>query len=286
MSADISELIPEYVASRKGIVQKIEALKVEQETIYHQLRLEFRETISAFPKWMQEEIKKFVAADEQNRRDFLATLIEQMRYMIPNPVLEAVQLRATNTAVRNGQIALDLTTWVSMRNSISFAIDSMMRYTDVTDLEDVVDILREARSYEKSRITPINYMEDLAAPNAEESLVFEKTIILERPQEDEVITISITEFSKRQQEIMHLWINEGLSYSQIAEELGITKDSVAQHIQMARKKAQKLKENHGVQQAFREVINEAPIITPDHRQIVKQNRKVTVKIGEQLTIEV
>ena len=286
MSTDISRLIPEYLASRKGIVQKIEALKVEQEAIYQQLRLEFRETIDAFPKWMQEEIKKFVAADEQNRRDFLATLIEQMRYMMPNPVLEAVKLQATNTALRNGQIALDLTTWVSMRNSISFAIDSMMRYTDVTDLEDVVDILREARSYEKSRITPINYMEDLAAPNAEESLVFEKTIILERPQEDEVITISITEFSKRQQEIIHLWINEKKSYSQIAEELGITKDSVAQHIQMARKKAQKLKENHGVQQAFREVIKEAPIITPDHRQIVKQNRKVTVKIGEQLTIEV
>lgn len=280
MTSDIQSLIPGYLRSRKDILKKILELKAEQDRIHHQLRTSLMENIDEFPMWMHDEVEKYVAADKIARRDFLDALVERMRYVESSSVIDEFMQSLQQGAHSEGQISLDLTTWISMRNSISFAITALMKYASGFDVEDADNIMREAKSYEKNRNKPIDYIEDLAAP------VLEGTIILERPDENEVITISITEFSKRQQEIIHLLVDEGKSYSQIAEELGISKDSVAEHIKMARKKAQKLKEKHGVQQAFRGAINEAPIVTAKSRLTMNHPKKITVKVGEQLTIEV
>ncbi len=280
MTSDIQSLIPGYLQSRKDILKKILELKAEQDRIHHQLRTSLMENIDEFPMWMHDEVEKYVAADKIARRDFLDALVERMRYVESSPVTDKFMRVLQQGARSEGQISLDLTTWISMRNSISFAITALMKYASGYDLEDADNIMREAKSYEKNRNKPIDYIEDLAVS------FLESTIILERPNENEVITISITEFSKRQQEIIHLLVDEGKSYSQIAEELGISKDSVAEHIKMARKKAQKLKEKHGVQQAFRGAINEAPIVTAKSRLTMNRPKKITVKVGEQLTIEV
>ena len=280
MTSDIQSLIPGYLQSRKDILKKILELKAEQDKIHHQLRTSLMENIEKFPMWMHDEVEKYVVADKISRRDFLDALVERMRYVESSSVIDEFMQSLQQGAHSEGQISLDLTTWISMRNSISFAITALMKYASGFDVEDADNIMREAKSYEKNRNKPIDYIEDLAVS------FLESTIILERPNENEVITISITEFSKRQQEIIHLLVDEGKSYSQIAEELGISKDSVAEHIKMARKKAQKLKEKHGVQQAFRGAINEAPIVTAKSRLTMNRPKKITVKVGEQLTIEV
>ncbi len=291
MSVAVERLIPDYLATRRGIVQKIAELRAEQEMIHHQLRLGFMKQMRDFPEWLHDEIEKYIAADEGTRRDFLDVLVERTRYITGIRAVEQLKVEAERGAHREGQIRLDLSTWVSMRNSVSFAIDSMMKYT-TGNVEDVEAIQREARSYEKNRIKPIDYIEDLAAPewNEEHELAanLQRTIISEPSVEDSGVTISILDFSKRQQEILHLWIVEGKSYSQIAEELGITKDSVAQHIDQARKKAMKLKKKQGIQQAFREVMvmaDIAPVTTQDKLNMAVDEKSKEAQCGEQLTID-
>jgi predicted DNA-binding protein YlxM (UPF0122 family) len=288
MSVSVQDMIPSYVASRRGIVQKIAQLRAEQELIHHRLRLSLMESIHELPEWIHEEVEKYIAADEMTRRDFLTIIGDQLRYSNDSEVAMRMGEEVRKGNHREGQIRLDLTTWVSMRNSISFALDTMLKYTNVDmGVADAAEIHREARSYEKNRIKPIDYIEDLASPELTgiESIV---SLLNEESTDDDDITISTIGFSRRQQEIMQLLIGEGKSYSQIAEELGISKDSVAEHVDQARKKAAKMKESRGIQNALREVMMAAEIVPTNElnkQPIAPNGKSVKEKFGEQVSID-
>ena len=292
MSNTIIELLPDYVASRLNIVRQIGELRAELEMIHHKLRLSFMEQKLNYSEWLYVEIDKYIASDDSTRRDFLSTLIELMQYDTPKTVAaDHLRVEAKQGARREGQIRLDLTTWVSMRNSISFAIDSMLKYTQDTAIDGMDDIRREARSYEKNRVKPIDYIEDLAAPDSGElgNLLdgLENAGGADLPSIEGDVTVSILDFSRRQQQIMQMLTVEGKSYSEIAEELGISKDSVAEHVSQARKRAQHLKDRQGIQQAFRDVLMEADIAA---RSMVTVHSGVKVskekeRVGEQMTID-
>lgn len=298
MATQIAELLPGYVASRLNIVQKIAELRAEQEMIHHQLRLSFMEQKLEYPEWLHAEIDKYIASDDGTRRDFLNTLIELMQYASPTTLIaDQLKIEAEQGARREGQIRLDLTTWVSMRNSISFAIDSMLKYAQDKNVDGVEDIRREARSFEKNRVKPIDYIEDLAA---KDSLLENALGVLfgefdldaaigegHSAANTDDITVSILGFSRRQQQIIRMITLEGKSYSEIAEELGITKDSVAEHVSQARKKAQHLKHKQGIQHAFRDVLMDAEIQGTSMAQNVLGTKAQRVKeqLGEQVTLD-
>ena len=225
----MKDLISQYHHSRLGIIQSLARNLAQERILDEETRAKFR--FGGFPKWYATYYEE---TDRKTAWEALQHMMASWEFtdFRPSPAQQKIMSDAQKTLKLIGKLRRDRALLRSMQNEISFALVSMIhRYGGAIHRS----IEADAKKLVKTRTSPIEYLESLADTSDE---IERHRVPSERAQEAYREMINILSGKKVGNDLIYFlarWQGQ-LSYSQLAAATGVTKDTVAQYMELAEAK--------------------------------------------------
>ncbi len=207
--------------------QQLLALLAQNQSRERILQAEIHALLIHLPPWAQAYFED--ASAFASEKDF-PQIVERVVYALEDQrgFFDVIAKIERNLREIN-QLRRDRSKLESMVRDRTLDLYEMQRYVALPD-----DVTREAKKIlNKHKTSFVDYKDVLRYATVDPiEKIFDPVV----EEEGKVVCVGLSHLSKRQREAYVLHEVEGLSYTQTAERLGVTKGSVAKYMDAARKK--------------------------------------------------